>query len=68
MSRDTRMKLATILVCAAVVIALDLLIALVFMLLWNALMPEIFSLPRLNFWKAFIAAWLLTFVGGIFRK
>lgn len=37
---------------APLIIGLMFLFAWITMLLWNALMPEIFSLPEVNYWQA----------------
>ncbi len=41
--------------------------ALIFMLLWNWLMPYLFSLPEVSFWMAWGLLWLLSFIGAAFR-
>lgn len=46
---------AKVLIIAAVIVgiaAVAALVATVTMLLWDALMPVIFSLPRIGFWQA----------------
>lgn len=42
-------------------IALGLLTGLFVQLLWNALVPEIFGLPRISFWQA----WGLIVLSGL---
>lgn len=52
-----------------IVLAAVTLVGFVVMLLWNALMPEIFKLPEINFWQAlglFILSRLL--IGGFGGK
>jgi len=39
-----------------------------FMLLWNWIVPLIFSLPHVSFFQAFGILALLNFIGGCFRS
>lgn len=61
-------KVAGCVIAAIVWAALYFLLALVLMLLWNGLVPDVFHGPSLSYWQAFIAILLLGFVAGFFRS
>lgn len=60
--------LLTCLVTAIVLTAIDFLWAWLLRLLWNGLVPAVFHGPVLTYWQAFIAVWLLSFIGGFFKS
>ena len=53
---------------AIAIIAFILLFGYVFMLLWNWLMPEIFGLPILSYWKAVGILFMAKLVFGSFGE
>ncbi|MBN1438234.1 MAG: hypothetical protein JW929_02400 [Anaerolineales bacterium] len=60
--RSLPQKVGLGIVFAAGGIALVALIGLIVMLLWNWLMPEIFGLPTIDYWKAWglmVLSWIL---------
>lgn len=52
-----------VLIIVAILFAVTSVFAFPFMWLWNYLMPDIFGLPELAYWKAY---WLMIFVGFFF--
>jgi hypothetical protein len=61
MKNDIGSGIAQAVVGLLAMIALGLLTGLFVQLLWNALVPEIFGLPRISFWQA----WGLIVLSGL---
>jgi hypothetical protein len=51
-----------------IVILLLAVAPFIFMLAWNAVMPSVFNLPKLDFWMSLGAVILLGFLGSVFHK
>jgi hypothetical protein len=49
-------------------IALFLLFSWFFMLIWNAILPVLFSFPVISFWQAAGLKFLLGGIGNIFKS
>ncbi len=64
--RELRLPLKILIVSGGIVVAVGFtfLFGLFVMLLWNWLMPDIFSLPRINYWQA----WGLVLLSHILFK
>lgn len=59
------MKGLTCLFVLALVVLIDLGMSLLFMFLWNLIMPELFGLPVLSFWMSFAIVMFLGLVSTI---
>lgn len=55
-------------VLLGIVGGMSLLMAFVFQLLWNWIMPALFGLPVIDYWMAFGIMFLLSIVGSMFRS
>jgi formate/nitrite transporter FocA (FNT family) len=65
---DTKEGCAFVAVVLVVFAALWLGVAAVFMLVWNAVVPDVFGGPSLTYWQAVLVALLGNFIGGFFRS
>lgn len=55
-------KLIKFLGIIGLIVALSFLFALPVLFLWNAVMPDIFGLPEINFWQALCLTLLSNFL------
>jgi positive regulator of sigma E activity len=55
----------TIIVIILILISLILIVPLILMLLWNALMPGIFGIVKINIWQS-LGLWILSWI--LFRN
>ena len=56
--------LIVILLAAAVAVVVALFLAFPVMLLWNALLPQLFDFAKITFWQAFGLVLLVRFLFG----
>lgn len=68
MNKDTKIKIATLVVAILIAMAISLAINYPIMLLWNWPMPKLFHLPELSFWEMYGASLLMSVLTSCFRK
>lgn len=67
--RTFALVVGAIAIFLAVFFAVTALVALIFSIAWNAVVPAVFNGPTLDFWQAFALVFVLNIIGNLlFRR